>query len=554
MKSLTFNDGTKLELGRTEIVLVVGPNNAGKSATLREAHKRIVEGAGVRARVLSTIEVEKESSVDSVKEWVLGSSEQNAEGKYKVALSGWHRVEDVVARWDRIDKRGLGFLSNTLILHLDTESRLTKTNPIDLINFVTDVPTETLHRLYDDDQLETTLAAEFKRAFKTDLIVNRGAGRQVVLHVGERPVPPPGTDRQSSEFRHAVNSLPPLHEQGDGMRAFVGVLASVLAADRDVIFVDEPEAFLHPPQAYMLGRVLSTEAPTNRQILLATHSSDVVRGILDQASPRVRIVRLRREGSLNRVTELDPTVVRRVWADPLLRYSRVLDGLFHDGVVVCEGDADCRFYEAMMQASGPDDSHPDLSFVHSAGKSRMRTIVTALRAIGVPVRVVADFDVLRDQMDLQRLFESLGGVWSAVERDWKIVKAAVDDRRAQLATEDVKEEITDILDGIRSSVFPEDKAVQIRDVLKKASAWGEAKRVGKAFLPSGDATVAYQALNKGLREKGLYVVEVGELERFCPTIAGHGPGWVTDVLARDLSNDSELQIARDFVSALIKGW
>ena len=36
VKSLTFSDGTVLELDRDEIVLFVGPNNAGKSALLRE--------------------------------------------------------------------------------------------------------------------------------------------------------------------------------------------------------------------------------------------------------------------------------------------------------------------------------------------------------------------------------------------------------------------------------------------------------------------------------------------------------------------------------------
>lgn len=36
VKSITFNDGTTLEFGKSDIVVLTGTNNAGKSCLLRE--------------------------------------------------------------------------------------------------------------------------------------------------------------------------------------------------------------------------------------------------------------------------------------------------------------------------------------------------------------------------------------------------------------------------------------------------------------------------------------------------------------------------------------
>ena len=37
--ALTFNDGNTVKLAKNDIVVLVGPNNAGKSATLRESEQ-----------------------------------------------------------------------------------------------------------------------------------------------------------------------------------------------------------------------------------------------------------------------------------------------------------------------------------------------------------------------------------------------------------------------------------------------------------------------------------------------------------------------------------
>ena len=90
--------------------------------------------------------------------------------------------------------------------------------------------------------------------------------------------------------------------------------------------------------------------------------------------------------------------------------------------------------------------------------------------------------------------------------------------------------------------------------MSKASAWSEAKRLGKHFIPNGDASVAYERLALGLRKIGFFIVEVGELEGFCRTVGKHGPAWLLGAFEFDLDTAPELNEAREFVRDLTANW
>lgn len=246
----------------------------------------------------------------------------------------------------------------------------------------------------------------FNEAFGDDLIVHRNAGSEVPLLCGKRPAPIDGEDRVSFGYLQELEKLPPIHTQGDGMRSFVGVLLHSTVVEHSVILVDEPEAFLHPPQARLLGQMLVNEVPSNRQFFIATHSGDFLRGLLDTNSPRVRIVRIQRKDAINPIKELDNDGVKKVWGDPILRYSNVLDGLFHTQAILCESDSDCRFYAAIMDSLYDSDDatrREYIMFLHCGGKSRMPVVVSALRNLDVPVSVVCDFDLLNSESPLQEI-------------------------------------------------------------------------------------------------------------------------------------------------------
>ena len=222
-------------------------------------------------------------------------------------------------------------------------------------------------------------------------------------------------------------------------------------------------------------------------------------------------------------------------------------------MVICESDSDCRFYSAILTSIIDNESlpSPDILFIHCGGKQRIPIVVSALKKLNVPTNVIADFDILNNESPLKEIYEFLGGDWSEIEKDWKNVKSKIEEKRPELLTEDVKEEIIKILDESTERIFPNANTKKIQTILKKASPWSEAKNNGVSYIPSGDATVSYEKIKIKFIEKGLLVVEVGELENFCKSIGNHGPKWVNEVLNKDLYNDSNLSTAKEFVRQLL---
>ncbi|MGI8638287.1 MAG: AAA family ATPase, partial [Segetibacter sp.] len=151
-----------------------------------------------------------------------------------------------------------------------------------------------MHRLYLNERLEHELSAYFKQAFNSDLIVNRLGGTHVYLHIGERPEKEGNEDRLSFGYNQKIKNLPLLQSQGDGMRSFASITLELISSSNSILFIDEPEAFLHPPQARLLGKLIG-KLFDQRQIFISTHSSDFIKGILESNSETVKIIRINRE-------------------------------------------------------------------------------------------------------------------------------------------------------------------------------------------------------------------------------------------------------------------
>ncbi|WP_162300027.1 ATP-dependent nuclease [Kineobactrum sediminis] len=556
ISSLTFSDGSDVPISSNDVVLVVGPNNAGKSAGLR-AIKEKLQNASHISPVLQSLQIQRTGTVEEFSSWLLGwtvrQMESPPDNPVYQALGHALNRNQARSEWQRSDNV-LGGLARWFCHLLSADERLQICNPPGNIALARDNPSHPIHFLLRDDKLESRLSSKFRKAFGVDLVVHRNAGSQVPMHIGERPTPNANEDRVSISYIQKLEELPTLHTQGDGMRSFAGVLLATSVGRESIVLIDEPEAFLHPPQARLLGTTLVQDRSKERQLFIATHSTDILRGVLDSESPDVRVIRIRRSGSTNTVRLLSNERIKELWGDPLLRYSNILDGLFHESVVVCEADADCRFYSAILDAtmsgSTEDAKRPDLMFTHCGGKARLPVVIRALREVDVPVRAVADFDVLSEEQPLRTIAEALGIDWTEIQPDWRLVKNAVDSKKPDLTTDEVKAEIQELLSAVTTPVFPAKTKADIKTVLKRTSPWAHAKLVGKAFVPSGDPSRACERLLSNLQAGGLHVVEVGELEGYVRTEGGHGPRWVNAVLTRDLATDPELEVARRFVQAL----
>jgi hypothetical protein len=61
-----------------------------------------------------------------------------------------------------------------------------------------------------------------------------------------------------------------------------------------------------------------------------------------------------------------------------MRFSSVLSGVFHKRVMICEADADCMFYNAILDLPAvKGELEPDVLFIHAAGKHRMAILAAA---------------------------------------------------------------------------------------------------------------------------------------------------------------------------------
>ena len=548
-ESITFSDGTTIGLDPADVVVLVGPNNSGKSLALRELDDYI--GGNSATTVFKSIKLRKIGTEEEFDVFVRKHGQVRRQGGSST-ISGYRfSINMSSLNLKQFWPDDITSFRSLFCLRVPTEKRISDSDPVDSINNLDQHPTNPIHMLWDDE-LESKLSGYFRRAFHEDLILYRGGVRKHPLLVGERLVPAKGEDRVSAKYlERLVASTVPLHNQGDGMRSFASVILHLLAPITPTILIlDEPEAFLHPPQARLLGEIIAAERSANTQLFVATHSPDVLHGLINVASDRLRVLRVQREGNINRVKELDKDLVREISVDPLMKYSSVLSGVFHERVIVCESDADCMFYSSILDL--PEvrgETQPDVLFVHASGKGRIAALAKTLVALDVPVDVVADIDVLRETAVFRSIVESLGQDSTVVNLLAEGVKRAIEQHKPWLSAGEIKKGILETLGGTPDSgEFPPSQRSKIETLFRKASPWDVVKSAGEYAIPSGDPTKQFQKLLGLCNEMGLWIVPVGELEGFCKSVGGKGPRWVQQVIEeRDLSNDPDLELARAFV-------
>ena len=549
-ESLTFSDGTEIELDGTDVIVLVGPNNAGKSIALRELEVYI--RGSQETRVFKSVNIRKDGTPDSFEAFIRKHVRiENRGQSWEMSALGLSLSTSFSSLQD-FWPDNISLFAGLFCTRISTETRITDSNPASSIPLLDTSASHPIHMLYSSDKIESKLSEYFRRAFGEDLIVFHLGGSVMPLLVGKRLVPQHGEDRISSSYCERLQeSTAALQEQGDGMRSFASVILHLLApVTPSILLLDEPEAFLHPPQARLLGEIIAGERSSRAQLFVATHSPDVLRGLTNVASDNLRVLRMQREGNVNHIRELDKALVREISVDPLMNYSSVLSGVFHERVIICESDADCMFYSSILDLPEINGGRkPDVLFVHAGGKDRIATLAKTLVELGVPVDVIVDIDVIRETNSLKRIVESLEHDSDKVVPLAGKVKKAIEQCKPGLGANEVKNQIEGILNRVpQDGEFPMGSRSAIEALFRKASPWEAIKRAGESAIPSGGTTNQFRELKELCKQIGLWIVPVGELESFCKSIGGHGPRWVQQVIEeKDLVTDTELEDAREFV-------
>lgn len=553
-ESVTFSDGTQITLDQGDVVVLVGPNNAGKSLALKELEEHFDDDP-IANKVVSSTLSSKTGTKEGFAKFLDKHTQIKVQGSYLIYTGPAGLYQDTNVRPEEEWPNNIRAFRPLFCMRIPSETRITDSDPVNAIDIVEEPLDHPIHMLFSDDELEQKIGAYFRRAFGQELILDRGAGKTWPLRVGQRPAVSCGEKQFSTSYLSRLRlSTVPLSQQGDGMRSFASVVLHLLApVSPSILLLDEPEAFLHPPQARLLGEILATEKSPRAQLFLATHSSDVLQGLINVAPEHLRILRIQRDDNVNRIKELDKELVKKISLDPIMRYSSVMSGVFHERVIICEADADCMFYSSILDLPEVHgETHPDVLFVHANGKHRMATLAETLVALDVPVDIVADIDVLNDLTVLEKIVEALNGDWATVKPFARTVKRAIEEHKPWLNAMEIKKGIERILEGTPSSgEFPKHLRSEISKLFRKASPWDAVKEGGESALPSGEATKKFQELQEHCSQIGLWIVPAGELEGFCKSIGGHGPRWVQQVIEdRVLATDSDLESARKFVKQL----
>ena len=532
ISSIVFNNGEKVNIKGNDIVVLVGPNNAGKSQSLKDVYNCAYnKNSGT---VISEVSIYKyNNSIVPVLDKVATKSVSGNKTSYyyqeKMHISDASKADNEFQ-----SNPFLGAYRYLFVAMLNTQERLAGCFPPALImrNALKKHP---IQYAAFEPSYRKWLSSCFKRAFGKDLIPNTQYGSGITLSIGE-PVKftEDFEDEQSRQEKYAdiLSGYKQVHEQGDGVVSFTSLLLYLMMDNYCTYLIDEPELFLHPPQAYIMGQIIGETLSDSQQAFISTHSEEMIKGLIEKQPERIKIIRITREVDVNYFSILDNEDLKGIWNDSLLKHSNIMNSLFHKNVVICESDSDCNFYSIISRNLKQNEGKfSETFFIHCGGKHRMAKIVKALLSLNIDVKTIVDIDVLNDEKVLSGIIDSCNGKWEEIEKDYRILSSNITEVPRRKVSE-LKKMLNDKVDEVSGEFISNADIKELIKLLKPVSKWDNIKKGGEAALPSGDAFSAYNRIRDYLSSLGVYIVSVGELEGFVKDVGGHGPEWVNAVLEK----------------------
>lgn len=553
ISKLIFNNGESLDVNENDIILFVGPNNAGKSQSLNDIYTKC--GEETKTVVVTDIQIKKgEGSLLPILNRAYKLKDEGAEYNFTTIKNGICSFNKAAGDSYFKGWNHFRFYRDTLVARLSTENRLIISAPAPIVDRNQAWANPIHYAAYKSDYA-MWLSQNFHKAFSTDVTANSQHGSKIPLCMGPKVLLKneynSELERQNA-FAEILESYKQVHMQGDGVKSFTGILLYLMLDYYRIYLIDEPESFLHPPQARIMGQIIGETLRDNQQAFISTHSEDIIKGLLDVCENRLKIVRITRNEDVNSFSILNNQKIREIFRDPLLKYSNIMSSLFHKTVILCESDSDCKLYSLIeSHLKQVEGKYSETLFIHCGGKHRMAKTAEALLALNIDVRLIPDIDVLNKENVIKPIAKTFGIDWNSIEKDMKILSSNLHSPKEKIDRALAKNEIDRIINSTSNRELSNNEVKQIQDVVKTISKWDGIKHGGKQFIPAGDATNAYNRLEIEFRKHHIYIVPVGELENFVKEVGGHGPDWVNRVLEEhsDL-NDSVYDDVKNFIRSI----
>ena len=405
------------------INVVIGPNNAGKSKFLREIAGCFHDTGEKENYILENIEFDLPTSEEAFnKSYDIENKKVKDEngstylrtffnlGNFYSYLD--YRMNEEIFKMNFIDSNNYRYFLECygclFLNYLGTENRLTmikkKENATNLHfapNFISEIFNNSKNDKY---KILEQLANDTKRIFNKDIVLDKETEPGMLSF------------RTGKDFSYYNNSLRSdssvlgqlekeniLDNEGDGIKSFVSTYLSLKLDSKNIVLIDEPESFLHPPLARQLGEIIGNSATDDKQIFITTHSSEILKGILSTCKD-VNVIRITRKENINTISELDTGSLKQIILTPRLRVSKVLDGLFCERVAITESEADEIFYQEFLEKINPQSG---VFFTHVNSKSNICSVAEIYNKLNVENYMIFDFDILRVKDDFKKILRLL---------------------------------------------------------------------------------------------------------------------------------------------------
>lgn len=464
VNELVTVDGTTIK--PKKITVFIGPNNSGKSKSLKEIRSEILGdpeasysgGKPTKRIVFKEIHLNFPASSDEINDaYGLDDKVVRCNGGWRLRdycntginwspggivfspsfrspcfspTEDWHKSfaqcfdGDSYGGPEQARREALRFFGPAMVDYVGTEDRLLMSVG-DQTYGINDDNYNSLSSAYDTDPDCESMASEITTLFNRDVVLDASTSRQRIV---------PVVSDSFEEYRGAFQDMPrrltilsnatPLREEGDGLRSFVSVLLSLMGRRKPVFLLDEPEAFLHPPYARRMGEILGKSFIENESlnnVFISTHSSFLLQGLISSCSEELTIVRLNRDGDMRCAKVLPNKEILRL-IDRSDFSAEYLDALFSSEAVLVEGPRDAAVYRKLIAKF---DANYSGLFVSVNGKAGFENTKKFYDSAGIKCKVIADFDLL-DNSDFFKRVSNLFITNSGIRNEIREVRNSLE--------------------------------------------------------------------------------------------------------------------------------
>jgi len=527
------------------LIVVVGPNSSGKTQFLHDINETVC-GRRRELVVSSGVTFRKPPPFDEYFDFLLekGSIREQTNNQFmKYSLqygadagAGSFKKSNIKSLYQQFEQTTqqkmedsipdfpvLVVLGPLTCSALFLRNRLTLMNAGSTFDYTSQGPSTTLQSLYWNKNTKAALHTEIASVFQVSVWVDNTRHAKLVLRVSDSPNLPSADDRLEPELMDKYRTI---EAEGDGLRSYCSICATLLLEARPLCIMDEPEMCLHPPQAHAMGRFIGAHASDESCTIVATHSSHVLRGILE-TKPKASVIRLTHVPSKFRARLLTSDLLEQATSKPRSRSETILEGLLSHAVVLCEAEGDRIVYGSTYRTF--PDKRLDIRFIPSGGTGGFADPLRLYRTLEVPCAVIADLDFLAKEGEIRKVLKELGTPSQEIKTLCERARKAISQIRSsteQIDVEQIRTELNTISNGLTENVDDARVKGKLQSISRQLYKLNNLQQKGIEAIPevfeNEGSTIHLRAevnsLLSDLGTYGLFLVPVGELESWLPIL------------------------------------